>query len=238
MYTVYKITNLINNKYYIGVHQTDIPNDNYMGSGPAIKAAILKYGKENFEKNILHTFDTEILAYAKEKEILTGVWQLEECYNMTEGGIGGWSHVDSSGTNNCMKRSHIVEKVKSTSLKNGSYFTDKKIKSSIENAKKGSKARTGMKDSDEVKKTRNASVKKALSNETTRQKLIESIRALRCVPYTLIDPYGIIYNTDVISQLCDELSIPLSTVTTHADGREIKRGKLKGWTIFKKGGNN
>ena len=45
-YYLYKITNLINNKFYIGVHETDNINDGYMGSGRAIRAAIEKYGKE------------------------------------------------------------------------------------------------------------------------------------------------------------------------------------------------
>lgn len=39
-YTVYKITNKINDKIYVGVHSTDNPNDSYMGSGKIIKDAI------------------------------------------------------------------------------------------------------------------------------------------------------------------------------------------------------
>ena len=48
---IYKITNLINGKQYIGRDSKNNPN--YYGSGPAIKNAIKKYGKENFKKEII-----------------------------------------------------------------------------------------------------------------------------------------------------------------------------------------
>lgn len=50
---VYKTTNVLNGKIYIGVHSTDDLNDGYMGSGKAISTAIKKYGEENFTTEIL-----------------------------------------------------------------------------------------------------------------------------------------------------------------------------------------
>ena len=49
---LYKITNKINNKIYIGIHSTDNLEDGYMGSGKAILRAINKYGKDKFTKDL------------------------------------------------------------------------------------------------------------------------------------------------------------------------------------------
>jgi hypothetical protein len=56
MFYIYKIINKLNNKIYVGRHRTEKREplqDNYYGSGRYIRFAIEKYGKENFEKNIL-----------------------------------------------------------------------------------------------------------------------------------------------------------------------------------------
>lgn len=51
---VYKTTNLINGKIYIGISKKrSINNTSYLGSGKALKKAIVKYGRENFLKEIL-----------------------------------------------------------------------------------------------------------------------------------------------------------------------------------------
>ena len=69
-YTVYKITNLENNKIYIGAHKTSNLEDGYMGSGKYITNAVNKYGVDNFSKEILHILDSEEEMYLKEKEIV------------------------------------------------------------------------------------------------------------------------------------------------------------------------
>ncbi|WP_288981801.1 GIY-YIG nuclease family protein [uncultured Flavobacterium sp.] len=84
---VYKTINLINNKYYIGVHSTSKLNDKYLGSGQIIKSAILKYGRSNFKLEILKYFETRDLALAYEKEIITDlIINDPNSYNLIPGG--------------------------------------------------------------------------------------------------------------------------------------------------------
>ena len=53
-YLIYETKNLINGKLYRGCHKTDHLDDGYLGSGTNFLKAVKKYGKENFERIILH----------------------------------------------------------------------------------------------------------------------------------------------------------------------------------------
>lgn len=55
---IYKTTNLVNNKIYIGQHKRDKFDANYYGSGKLITNAIYKYGKENFKVELIDTAET------------------------------------------------------------------------------------------------------------------------------------------------------------------------------------
>ena len=58
----YKITNLLNNHFYYGVHSTDNLEDGYMGSGKRLHYAYKKYGMENFNKEILKFFLLKLIS--------------------------------------------------------------------------------------------------------------------------------------------------------------------------------
>jgi hypothetical protein len=84
---VYRITNLINNKEYIGVHTTSNLDDGYMGSGLAIMRAVKKHGACNFRKEIIKFFNAEFDAYDYELQIVNEEYVArEDTYNMTLGG--------------------------------------------------------------------------------------------------------------------------------------------------------
>ena len=96
IYTVYKTINKINGKYYIGVHKTSNPFDEYIGSGKYLKRAIEKYGIENFDKEILAIFDTPDKAFKLESELVTfELIESGQCYNLKEGGKGGFDHLNN-----------------------------------------------------------------------------------------------------------------------------------------------
>lgn len=83
---IYKTTNLLNDKIYIG--QDSNNNPEYFGSGLQLLRAIKKYGKENFKKEILEEcMDCSLL---DEREIYWIKYynsiDREIGYNITEGG--------------------------------------------------------------------------------------------------------------------------------------------------------
>ena len=84
---LYKITNIINNKFYYGVHSTRNLNDNYLGSGTYLHKAYKKYGINSFNKVILEYFYTEEEMLQREFEIVNEELVLSEnCYNVSIGG--------------------------------------------------------------------------------------------------------------------------------------------------------
>ncbi len=91
---VYRTTNNITNKKYIGIsHYDRSDNNSYFGSGTIIKNAIRKYGKQAFTKDILEECDTfEALIEAEGKWISKyNAVESDEYYNLMPGGHAGYS---------------------------------------------------------------------------------------------------------------------------------------------------
>ena len=99
-YYLYKITNKVNGKVYIGVHQTKNINDGYMGSGKRLRDSIKHHGLDKFTKEILETFQSSEEMYAREKDIVTEEFiASEDTYNLRVGGTGGFDYIRKMGLN-------------------------------------------------------------------------------------------------------------------------------------------
>jgi len=83
---IYKTTNLINGKFYVG--QDSNNNPEYYGSGTAFKLALKKYGKENFIKETLEVCSTQKELNEREKYWIKETKAQELGYNLAEGGFG------------------------------------------------------------------------------------------------------------------------------------------------------
>jgi hypothetical protein len=127
-YTIYKTTNLINKKIYIGLHSTNDIDDSYLGSGVFLKKAIRKYGYKNFKKEILFVFDNKQDMIKKEKELVTEEFCLrKDNYNMVKGGYG-------LSTLSKQKRDRAIAKMKKTKAKQDlTKISEKRIKTMLDN---------------------------------------------------------------------------------------------------------
>lgn len=86
-YIIYKITNRVNGKIYIGKHRCDNLDDDYFGSGKLLLNAIHKYGIENFtfhlESDLKNEKEMDLLEEAVvNKDFLAR----DDVYNISRGG--------------------------------------------------------------------------------------------------------------------------------------------------------
>lgn len=121
---IYKTTNLLNGKIYIGKDTKN--SESYLGSGKILKMAISKYGKENFKKEILEIVDNSEKLDSREIYWIDFYDSIKNGYNLTRGGTGGDTYTNRSEDS----RNETKQKLKKR------IFSDEVIEKRIKNLKK------------------------------------------------------------------------------------------------------
>lgn len=85
---IYKTTNLLNGRTYVGQHAAQQFEPDYLGSGKLLRAAVSKYGVENFKVEVLEWCATKTLLDEAEKRHIA-LNKGGTSYNLAEGGTGG-----------------------------------------------------------------------------------------------------------------------------------------------------
>ena len=92
IYILYKTTNIINGKFYVGIHKQNpkVPPyefDGYLGSGKILIDSLKKYGKNNFVRETLSIFESKSEAEKAEKLMVDRLFlENKDVYNLIEGG--------------------------------------------------------------------------------------------------------------------------------------------------------
>lgn len=106
---IYKTTNLVNGKIYVGKHEAAAFDTAYIGSGVVFSKALKKYGKENFKCELIETADSKEDLNIREKFWIAEFKARDTKigYNINEGGEGnpGYKHTDEA-------KAHMSEKKK------------------------------------------------------------------------------------------------------------------------------
>ncbi len=108
---IYKTTNKINGKYYIGMHTASSMDNEYLGSGKILKHAIRKYGRDSFVKEILtFAINREVLIELERSIVTLELLEDPQCMNLRLGGHGGGGWTVQQQKENA-KRSRVKQEV-------------------------------------------------------------------------------------------------------------------------------
>ena len=118
---IYKTTNILTGKYYIGMHSTDNLEDSYIGSGKRLWYSVKKYGKENHKVEILEFLPNRSSLIGREKELVNEDLLKETlCMNLILGGQGGFISDEQQ-----KNRSIAAGKASAKKRKNDNVLNDK-----------------------------------------------------------------------------------------------------------------
>ena len=154
---LYKTTNLVNSKIYVGVHKLadTTRSKKYLGSGDQIRAAIKKYGRENFTRETLAQFSCFEDVYSAEANLVNQEFiNRDDTYNICLGGRGGGTstpEIREKISNSAKGRKFSKETRAKIAESNKGRTTSDETRAKISAAHKGNTHYLGHKHSEETK---------------------------------------------------------------------------------------
>lgn len=179
---VYKITNNVNGKIYIGQKKSEKLIENYWGSGKLIVEAIKKYGKDNFSREVLEWCETKDELNQRERYFIEkfNARSPDVGYNLALGGtVIGMNH--SAETRAKMSASHKgkpkseAAKRKMSEAHKGKHLSEEHRKAINETQKISMIGKNvGKKHSEETKRLMSEQRKGHLTSDETRKKISDA----------------------------------------------------------------
>lgn len=150
---VYKTTNTVNGKIYVGKHKSEKhPLENgYLGSGKLLLAAIQKYGRRVFTKEVLVWCNSLDEMASEEAAIVTEEFvSRPDTYNMHRGGNGGFDHIN----NNATERARVTQVASQYNKVNGvggtAHITPDGMKRVVDTARRNQPLATRLANTDDA----------------------------------------------------------------------------------------
>lgn len=144
---IYKTTNVINEKYYIGMHSTSDLDDGYMGSGKRLWYSINYHGKNNHVCEILEYCKDRVELKVREREIVNEQLLSEYlCMNLALGGSSGFDYINDEGINNKVNQCQLGGNATAKKLKEGGEYRKsflKRVSNTMKDNHKLGKVKSG-----------------------------------------------------------------------------------------------
>lgn len=110
IFYLYKTTCLVTGKYYIGRHETEDANDDYIGSGRQLQRSIQKHGRSQHVCEIIkHVANHQALVELEAAVVNEQLLLDPLCMNLTLGGGGDWKYINTIGVVKFKGKTHTDE---------------------------------------------------------------------------------------------------------------------------------
>lgn len=240
---IYKTTNLINGKFYVGKTIKNTPK--YLGSGVVIIRAVSKYGVENFQRETLQECNSIEELNEAEKYWIKETKAIELGYNISTGGDGGDTFSGKSDEDKeiLRKKMSTIQKIRPPFTEEHKKLISEKISKSKlgkprskETIEKMSKSLKGIKRTDEFKEKLSVYNKGKILSKLHKEKISKShvgithteetkqkMSITRSQKWEVIDPNGNILIVHGLARFCRENNL----------GKNLKRGQWFGWKAIK-----